>query len=118
MDRVDGFLWREMRREVGFLNDWAPIAKELEMKNYTQFTPHYLTWSCPLKYEDSDVCLSECINNGDTVFPDPDRDLDSGYSGADVVVRIYELFVLKSANDSHVPTRWWDTSRNFNHRAR
>jgi len=120
--RVEYEIWTELTdscgakcdAQVGFLNDWAPIAKELEMKNYTQFTPHYLTWSCPEGYEDSDVCLSECINNGRYCIPDPDSDLDSGYSGADVVVsNLRALCAFKSANDSHVPTRWWDYITEF-----
>tara|TARA_B110000305_G_C19404606_1_gene621999 strand:+ start:36 stop:1796 length:1761 start_codon:yes stop_codon:yes gene_type:complete len=120
--RVEYEIWTELTdscgakcdAQVGFLNDWAPIAKELETKNYTQFTPHYLTWSCPEGYEDSDVCLSECINHGRYCIPDPDDDLYSGYSGADVVVsNLRALCAFKAANDSQIPTKWWDYITEF-----
>ena len=114
--RVEYEIWSELTdscgakcdAHVGFLKDWAPIASQLENKNFTQFTPHYLTWSCPEGYENSDVCLSECINYGRYCIPDPDDDLYAGYSGSDVVIsNLRALCAFKAANDTDMPTAWW-----------
>ena len=66
------------------LQEFVPVARELE-KNWTRFSPHYIVWVCPWVYRQSDECKSQCIHNGRYCTPDPDGDLDNGYTGADVV---------------------------------
>lgn len=61
-----------------------PVARELE-KNWTRFTPHYIVWVCPRGYRSLDECQSQCIHKGRYCTPDPDGDLENGYSGKDVV---------------------------------
>ena len=60
------------------------MARELE-GNWTRFTPHYIVWVCPESYRSSDECQSQCIHNGRYCTPDPDGDLQAGYSGRDIV---------------------------------
>ena len=60
------------------------MARELE-GNWTRFTPHYIVWVCPESYRASDECQSQCIHNGRYCTPDPDGDLQAGYSGRDIV---------------------------------
>lgn len=66
------------------MQDFAPVARQLE-GNYTQFAPHYIVWVCPDTYRDSDECNSQCIHKGRYCTPDPDGDLNEGYSGKDIV---------------------------------
>lgn len=66
------------------LQEFVPVARELE-KNWTRFSPHYIVWVCPLVYRQSAECQSQCIHQGRYCTPDPDGDLENGYSGADVV---------------------------------
>lgn len=61
-----------------------PVARELE-GNWTRFTPHYIVWVCPESYRASDECQSQCIHDGRYCTPDPDGDLQAGYSGKDIV---------------------------------
>ena len=60
------------------------MARELE-GNWTRFTPHYIVWVCPESYRSSDECQSQCIHDGRYCTPDPDGDLQAGYSGRDIV---------------------------------
>lgn len=66
------------------LQEFVPVARELE-GNWTRFTPHYIVWVCPESYRSSDECQSQCIHNGRYCTPDPDGDLQAGYSGRDIV---------------------------------
>lgn len=66
------------------LQEFVPVARELE-KNWTRFTPHYIVWVCPRVYRKSEECQSQCIHQGRYCTPDPDGDLQNGYSGRDVV---------------------------------
>lgn len=66
------------------VQEFVPVARELE-KNWTRFSPHYIVWVCPWVYRQSDECKSQCIHEGRYCTPDPDGDLENGYTGADVV---------------------------------
>ena len=44
--------------EQEFTREFAPIARTLEMGEWTHFSPHYLTWLCPEGYEGSADCVS------------------------------------------------------------
>lgn len=74
------------------LQEFVPVARELE-KNWTRFTPHYIVWVCPRVYRKSEECQSQCIHQGRYCTPDPDGDLQNGYSGRDVV-QVYTCFKL------------------------
>ena len=66
------------------VQEFVPVARELE-KNWTVFSPHYIVWVCPRVYRQSAECQSQCIHQGRYCTPDPDGDLEGGYSGSDVV---------------------------------
>ena len=61
------------------------MAQDFEEHKWTRFTPHYLVWVCPDSYHKSDECQSQCIRKGRYCTPDPDGDVQKGYSGRDVV---------------------------------
>ena len=66
------------------LQEFVPVARELE-KNWTRFTPHYIVWICPRPFRNSPECQTSCIHQGRYCTPDPDGDLENGYSGKDIV---------------------------------
>jgi len=70
--------------DVMLLQEFVPVARELE-KNWTRFSPHYIVWVCPRVYRQTAECQSQCIHEGRYCTPDPDGDMENGYSGADVV---------------------------------
>ena len=70
--------------DVMLLQEFVPVARELE-KNWTRFSPHYIVWVCPRVYRQTAECQSQCIHQGRYCTPDPDGDMENGYSGADVV---------------------------------
>jgi len=61
------------------------VAMEFEQQGWTKFTPHYLVWVCPDSYHQSAECVSQCIRQGRYCTPDPDGDIQKGYSGKDIV---------------------------------
>jgi hypothetical protein len=75
---------RPDRRTLLPEQEFVPVARELE-GNWTSFTPHYIVWVCPETYRESEECQSQCIHNGRYCTPDPDGDLQAGYSGKDIV---------------------------------
>ncbi len=67
------------------LQEFQPVAMEFEQQGWTRFTPHYLVWVCPDSYHQSAECVSQCIRQGRYCTPDPDGDIQKGYSGKDIV---------------------------------
>ena len=67
------------------LQEFQPVAMEFEQQGWTKFTPHYLVWVCPDSYHQSAECRSQCIRQGRYCTPDPDGDIQKGYSGKDIV---------------------------------
>ena len=65
--------------------EFQPVAMEFEQQGWTKFTPHYLVWVCPDSYHQSAECRSQCIRQGRYCTPDPDGDIQKGYSGKDIV---------------------------------
>ena len=61
------------------------MAKELESGNWTHFTPHFILWVCPETYRRTDECKAQCIHGGRYCTPDPDGDIQQGYSGKEIV---------------------------------
>ena len=84
------------------LQEFVPVARELE-GNWTRFTPHYIVWVCPESYRASDECQSQCIHNGRYCTPDPDGDLEAGYSGRDIV----QVRPAIRAKCLHIPFPVW-----------
>jgi len=80
-DRVEYELWTNSNDECGvkcdmlmeFVKDFKGAAQILEKGGYTQFTPHYITWYCPLAFTLSKQCKSQCINHGRYCAPIPNR---------------------------------------------
>jgi hypothetical protein len=67
------------------LQDFKPVAKQLESAGLVSFQPHYLIWVCQFGAE-SEECKTQCIRNGAYCCPDPDDNIAEGYSGADVLL--------------------------------
>lgn len=102
----------DVQRE--FIQAFAPVAKEFDGAGWTHFTPHYVVWTCPGVYKDSDECRSQCIRRGRYCAPDPDGSILKGYSGAQVVEEnLRQLCVFKLANASGRPWLWWDYTTTF-----
>ncbi|KAK1385702.1 EGF-like domain-containing protein [Heracleum sosnowskyi] len=93
-DRVEYELWTNSNDECGikcdmlmdFVKDFKGAAQLLERGGYTQFTPHYITWYCPMAFTISKQCKSQCINHSRYCAPDLEQDFSSGYDGKDVVI--------------------------------
>jgi len=121
-ERVEWEFWTNSGDECGakcdaqkaFIREFSAVATSLEQGGYTQFTPHYVTWLCPPEYINDPACVSQCINNGRYCCPDPDDDLNKGYSGRDVVIEnLRTLCVFQQANNTGVPWKWWDYVTKF-----
>lgn len=67
------------------VQDFKPVAKQLESAGLVSFQPHYLIWVCQFGAE-SEECKTQCIRNGAYCCPDPDDNIVEGYSGADVLM--------------------------------
>jgi len=97
-----------------FIKAFVPIAKEFDQAGWTQYTPHYIVWTCPAMYRDSAECKSQCIHHGRYCAPDPDGSIAEGYSGAEVVQEnLRQLCVFKAANATGKPWLWWDYATKF-----
>mmetsp|Transcript_14726 Transcript_14726/g.48293 ORF Transcript_14726/g.48293 Transcript_14726/m.48293 type:complete len:682 (-) Transcript_14726:864-2909(-) len=120
-ERVEWEFWtnsndncEDCEEQKAFIRSFAPVAKELESAGYTQFTPHYLLWICPEQYRDSEECRSQCANHGKYCFPDPESDLENGYTGREVVIEnLRQLCFFREANATGQPWLWWDYVTKF-----
>ncbi|KAL3159117.1 hypothetical protein ABBQ32_011113 [Trebouxia sp. C0010 RCD-2024] len=120
-DKVEWEFWTNSNDQCGavcdvqkeFIKEFVPVARELE-KNWTRFTPHYIVWVCPRVYRKSEECQSQCIHQGRYCTPDPDGDLQNGYSGRDVVQEnLRQLCVFKLASEAGQSYRWWEYVTKF-----
>ncbi|KAK1359022.1 Vacuolar-sorting receptor 1 [Heracleum sosnowskyi] len=121
-ERVEYELWTNSNDECGmkcdilmdFVKDFKGAAQILEKGGFTQFTPHYITWFCPMEFTISKQCKSQCINYGRYCAPDPEQDFSSGYEGKDVVIEnLRQLCVFKVANETQNTWVWWDYVTDF-----
>lgn len=124
-ESVEYEFWTNSNDECGakcdaqaqFVANFKGIAQT--MRNYTQFTPHYITWYCPQAYVESKQCLSQCINNGRYCAPDPEQDFEIGYDGKDVVVEnLRQLCVWRLGNETGNPGVWWEYVTDFKARCK
>ncbi|XP_057855322.1 vacuolar-sorting receptor 1 isoform X1 [Cryptomeria japonica] len=121
-ERVEYELWTNSNDECGlkcnmqmeFLKNFKGAAQILEKEEHTKFTPHYITWYCPLAFTVSKQCKAQCINNGRYCAPDPEQDFNRGYDGKDVVTEnLRQLCVFNVAKDDGKPWVWWDYVTDF-----
>ena len=56
-------------RTQGFISDIMSSAVDLEEQGAASFSPHYVTWSCPVAENDTEKCGGLCINGEDTARP-------------------------------------------------
>ncbi|XP_041023146.1 vacuolar-sorting receptor 6-like [Juglans microcarpa x Juglans regia] len=121
-ERVEYEFWTNTNDECGarcdeqmdFVRNFRGHAQILEKGGYTLFTPHYITWYCPLAFIHSSQCKSQCINNGRYCAPDPEKDFGEGYQGKDVVLEnLRQLCVHRVAKESNRPWVWWDYATDF-----
>lgn len=120
--RVEYQLWTNSNDECGsrcdeqtrFVSDFRGHAQILEKRGYALFTPHYITWFCPLPFVHSAQCRSQCINRGRYCAPDPEKDFGRGYEGKDVVFEnLRQLCVHRVGNETGRPWVWWDYVTDF-----
>lgn len=76
------------------LQEFVPAAKELEQNHWTSFTPHFILWICPVSYRGTQECQSQCIHQGRYCTPDPDGDLEAGYTGKEIVQVCSSVLIL------------------------
>ena len=101
-------------KQKEFAKDFAPIAQILEHNGWTEFQPHYMMWTCPLKYRNTTLCDNLCIEGGEYCAPDPEEDEEKGYDGKDVVIENRrQICIYKQANASGEPWFWWDFVQKF-----
>jgi len=101
-------------KQKEFAKAFAPIAQILEQNGWTQFTPHYMMWTCPLRYRNTTLCDNLCIEGGEYCAPDPEEDEEKGYDGIDVVMENKrQICIFKQANASAEPWFWWDFVQKF-----
>ncbi|CAN1129861.1 Vacuolar-sorting receptor 7 [Linum perenne] len=55
-------MWVRCDEQMEFVKNFKGHAQTLERGGYTLFTPHYITWYCPLVFVLISQCKSECIN--------------------------------------------------------
>ena len=109
-------------RTQGFISDIMSSAVDLEKQGAASFSPHYVTWSCPVAENDTEKCGGLCINGGRYCAPDPtdgpdvdpniaDRVRTHGYNGSDVVAenlrRLCLFKELSGDNHGNVPWKYW-----------
>ena len=51
-------------RTQGFISDIMSSVVDLEKQGAASFSPHYVTWSCPVVENDTEKCGGLCINGG------------------------------------------------------
>ena len=101
-------------KQKQFAKDFAPIAQILEQNGWTEFTPHYMMWTCPMQYRNTTLCDNLCIEGGEYCAPDPEQDEEAGYDGKDVVIENRrQICIYKQANASGEPWVWWDFVQKF-----
>ncbi|KAI3829510.1 hypothetical protein L1987_03635 [Smallanthus sonchifolius] len=125
--RVEYEFWTDSNDECGlkcenqlnFVKTFKGVAQILEQSGHTRFTPHYITWYCPVEYASSTKCKSQCINHGKYCAPDPEEDFSKGYTGKQVVVQnLIQACFYKVANESGKPWLWWDYVTDFSAQCR
>jgi PA domain len=121
-DRVEYDLWTTPKDEVSrpLQQNFREVANALG--KHAQFTPHMYIYDGIFAgcqgAEGEDQCYNLCTNSGRYCATDPDDDLDSGISGADVVTEsLRRLCIWKEyGEDDGVGMPWWDYVDEFLYR--
>ena len=131
-DVVEWELWSSSDQVCGdsctrtqvFISDIMSSAVDLEEQEAASFSPHYVTWSCPVAVNDTEKCGGLCINGGRYCAPDPtdgpdvdpniaDRVRTHGYNGSDVVTEnLRRLCLFKEL--SIKPYQSWGNNEKWN----
>jgi hypothetical protein len=84
------------------------------------FTPHMYIYDglrAGCQFFGENQCFNLCTNNGKYCATDPDEDLDSGVSGADVVAEsLRRICIWNNYGKDGIGIEWWDYSTEFNFR--
>lgn len=96
-------------------------AAALALGKHAKFTPHMYIYDgikagCQ-GYDGENQCYNLCTNNGRYCATDPDDDLDSGISGADVVTEsLRRACIWKTYGKDGVGEEWWTYVEEFMYR--
>ena len=119
--RVEYELWTTPKEAVS-----APLKatfREVAMAlgEHAQFTPHFYIYDgifagCQGS-DGQNQCYNLCTNNGRYCSTDPDDDLDSGLSGADVVTEsLRQICIWKEYGGDGIGLPWWNYIEEFGFR--
>lgn len=121
-DRVEYDLWSLPNNAISknFVTTFRSAAKALDKHAY--FTPHQffydgLMFNCQGKSGEN-ACHTLCTNNGRYCATDPDDDLDSGISGADVVTEILRRICIYKhyGEEDGIAENYWKYMEKFSDR--
>lgn len=120
-DRVEYDLFTTPTDEISrpFQDQFKAAA--LALGKHAKFTPHMYIYDgikagCQ-GYDGENQCYNLCTNNGRYCATDPDDDLDSGISGADVVTESLRRACLwKIYGADGVGEKWWTYVEEFMYR--
>jgi len=119
-DRVEYELWMSPTDIVSreFILGFKETAEAL--RGHARFTPRVWIFDGIMSgcqgADGQNECFNLCINNGRYCATDPDDDLDSGLSGADVVIESLHwlcIWDLIGHGDERVGAQWWNYVSNF-----
>lgn len=117
-NRVEYDLWSTPRNPVSqeFITDFQSAAVALGVS--AKFTPHmYVLDGTRIGCQGpngEDECFNLCTNNGKYCSTDPDDDIYSGASGADVVTEsLRSLCIWQIYGDDGVGVAWWKYVNEF-----
>jgi hypothetical protein len=119
--RVEYELWTTPKDPVSdpLKHSFREVA--LALGEHAQFTPHYYIYDglfAGCRGSDGEnQCYNLCTNDGRYCSTDPDDDLDSGISGADVVTEsLRQICIWREYGDDGVGLPWWDYTEEFHFR--
>jgi hypothetical protein len=84
------------------------------------FTPHMYIYDgirAGCQFAGENQCYNLCTNNGKYCATDPDQDLDTGVSGAEIVGEsLRRICIWKNYGKDGIGKEWWDYSNEFTFR--
>lgn len=121
-DRVEYDLFSSPTDPVAhhFFNEFKPIAHALKHRAY--FTPHMYIFDGVRSQchgmNGENQCFNLCSNNGRYCAMDPDKNLDKGVSGFDVVKESLRRHCIWSnyGEKDGIGEKWWDYVHEFDKR--
>jgi hypothetical protein len=118
-DRVEYDLWTVPNDPINteFFKNFKPVAKALGDRAY--FTPHQYVHDGVRSHcqgnDGDNWCYTLCTNNGRYCATDPDKDLDEGISGADIVKESLRRLCIwsKYGAADGIGIKFWDYVTEF-----